>query len=587
MGENIDPTWISYASLADLDEAWFQERLGLVKRHYAKLVDYPLETRSELSGGVGLATIGDAQPACRWPHFARDERFAIATAYVPTGWERIAGANALSEAPLALARALREAPKDASRKLNAPVAVAVLDRGASRLLVANDALGAARVYEAEAGGVRAWSNRPGALVIFLGIEARADQCAWMVLAAASWFLGDTAPIEGIRRLPGGTVIEAGRGRIAERTTGALKEWVTPGAGVDELAELALKDARAQARSAAELWPGEAKVDLSGGRDSRLAAAAVISAGTPARFLTSDATPGEADVARALIAAAPGEHAHEVSRTGAGSATPSTGLLERAANLHLLHDGVRHPQKLRGKMTLPRPRPQNATFSGHGGEIAHGFFYKDQSQLRKVSRRKKRVPERIMRFFAKDHEAAQPAAYEEARAIVDSTLEAGRSAGLEGPVLLDWFYLVDRFAHRSGLATDSERISVFATPGFVKASFALEPRDRLTDRLHLDLIGRLVPEWSDQPFFEAPKSKTPQIRRDRLWEMERDVPVVEEILAAGGPWTEIYQANEAKAAWRKLRAGEGSAKREAIFEGIVYRHTFDEHLRRLNQAARAR
>jgi len=587
MGENIDPTWISCASSSDLDEAWFQERLGLVKRHYAKLVDYPLETRSELSGGVGLATIGDAQPACRWPHFARDERFAIATAYVPTGWERIAGANALSEAPLALARALREAPKDASRKLNAPVAVAVLDRGASRLLVANDALGAARVYEAEAGGVRAWSNRPGALVIFLGIEARADQRAWMVLAAASWFLGDTAPIEGIRRLPGGTVIEAGRGRIAERTTGALKEWVTPGAGVDELAELALKDARAQARSAAELWPGEAKVDLSGGRDSRLAAAAVISAGTPARFLTSDATPGEADVARALIAAAPGEHAHEVSRTEAGSATPSTGLLERAANLHLLHDGVRHPQKLRGKMTLPRPRPQNATFSGHGGEIAHGFFYKDQSQLRKVSRRKKRVPERIMRFFAKDHEAAQPAAYEEARAIVDSTLEAGRSAGLKGPVLLDWFYLVDRFAHRSGLATDSERISVFATPGFVKASFALEPRDRLTDRLHLDLIGRLVPEWSDQPFFEAPKSKTPQIRRDRLWEMERDAPVVEEILAAGGPWTGIYQANEAKAAWRKLRAGEGSAKREAIFEGIVYRHTFDEHLRRLNQAARAR
>ena len=104
--------------------------------------------------------------------------------------------------------------------------------------------------------------------------------------------------------------------------------------------------------------------------------------------------------------------HEVSRTQAGSATPSTELLERAANLHLLHDGVRHPQKLRGKMTLPRPRPQNATFSGHGGEIAHGFFYKDERQLKKVSRRSKRVPERIMRFFTKDHEAARPEAYED-------------------------------------------------------------------------------------------------------------------------------------------------------------------------------
>jgi hypothetical protein len=130
--------------------------------------------------------------------------------------------------------------------------------------------------------------------------------------------------------------------------------VTPGGDVSELSAQAIEDALRQAREAGELWPGEAKVDLSGGRDSRVAAAAVLAAGGPARFLTSDATPGEADVARALIAAAPGDPPHEVSRTEAGSATPGTPLLYRAANLHLLHDGVRHPQKLRGKMTLPRP-----------------------------------------------------------------------------------------------------------------------------------------------------------------------------------------------------------------------------------------
>jgi hypothetical protein len=196
-----------------------------------------------------------------------------------------------------------------------------------------------------------------------------------------------------------------------------------------------------------------------------------------------------------------------------------------------------------------------------------------------------VPERIMRFFEKDHEGARPEAYEDAEAIVSESLTGGRAAGLEGPVLLDWFYLTDRFAHRSGLATDSERISVFATPGFIRASFALDPEDRLTDRLHLEMIGSLLPEWRDQPFFEAPNSKTPKIRRDRLWEIERDVPVFEEILAAGGPWTEIYKADEAKAAWRELRAGEGSAKWEAVFEGIVYRHTFDAHLRRLAEAGR--
>ncbi|HYH62151.1 MAG TPA: hypothetical protein VD766_09825 [Solirubrobacterales bacterium] len=586
MGENIDPTWIACASRTNLDRAWFDERLQRVHDHYSTLVDYPNAVLSLSAGGNGVAVIGDAEPSCRWSHFAADDAQAIATAYVPTGWERITGSESLASAPLALARELRANPAEASLELNAPAAIAILDRRSGELAVMNDALGAARAYEAEAGGIRAWSNRPGALVLFLGLEARADVRAWMVLAGASWFLGDIAPIEGMRRLPGGTVIEAGPNGIAEWRTGAAERWVTPSASLPELAELAMDHARAQARTGAELWPGEAKVDLSGGRDSRLAAAAVIAADAPARFLTSDATPGEADVARALIEAAPGDLSHEVTRTGAGSATPSTELLERAANLHLLHDGVRHPQKLRGKMTLPRPRPRNATFSGHGGEIAHGFFYKNERQLKKVSRRKRRIPERIMRFFTKDHEAARPEAYEEALGIVEAILDSGREAGLDGPVLLDWFYLVERFAHRSGLATDSERISVFATPGFVSASFALEPEDRLTDRLHLDLIGRLVPEWRDMPFFEAPNEKMPTIRRDRLWEIERDAAVFEEILAAGGTWTEIYRAEEAKQAWTELRAGGGSAKWEGIFEGIVYRHTFDDHLRRLNEAARA-
>jgi hypothetical protein len=580
MGENIDPTWIAWASAPGSERSQPGDRLELVRRHYAQLVDYPIATERAQAGRFGLAAIGDAEPACRWQHFARDERHAIATAYVPTGWERITGPGSIENAPLALARGLTQSPDDASRNLNAPAAAGVLDLDAERLVVVNDALGAARAYEAEAGGVRAWSNRPGALVIFLGMEARADARAWQVLAAASWFLADTAPIEGMRRLPGGTVIECGAQGIEERTTHALDEWVAPGGNLAELAGLATDDALAQAMSAAKLWPGEASVDLSGGRDSRVAAAAVIAAGTPARFRTSDATPGEADVARALIAAAPGEPRHDISRTEAGSATPRTRLMDRAANLHLLHDGVRHPQKLRGKMTLPRPRPQSATFAGHGGEIAHGFFYKNEKQLKKVSRRSKRIPERIMRFFAKDHEGARPEAYEAAEAVVAQSLEAGEAAGLKGPVLLDWFYLTDRFAHRSGLATDSERISVFATPGFIRASFALEPEDRLTDRLHLELIGRLLPAWRDQPFFEAPARRTPQIRRDRLWEIERDAAVFEEILTGGGAWTEIYRADEAKDAWRELRAGEGSPKWEAVFEGIVYRETFDEHLKRL-------
>jgi hypothetical protein len=463
--------------------------------------------------------------------------------------------------------------------------VAVLDPRAERLTIVNDAIGAARLYEMRLPRGRIWSNRPGALPIFAGTEPAADERGWMILAAASWFLADSSPIEGVRRLAPATVVVADE-EVSERRSKRAGEWVQAKRGeLHELAREAASQAEAQARAAAEIWPGRADVDLSGGRDSRLSAAATVAAGIDARYQTSDSVPGEAKAAQAVIAAAPRELEHKVRNKKAGSATPGTPLLDRARNLHLLHDGVRHPQKLRGKMTLPRPRPNTATFSGHGGEIAHGFFYKNAAELR-GARRKRGRSDRVMRFFAKDHEAATADAYAEARAAVESTFARGQEHGLRGAVLLDWFYLVDRFAHRSGIATDSERISVFATPAFVRAAFSLKPRDRLGNVLHDFVIASLVPEWSDVPFFEAKRSRMPKIRRHRLWEVVEDAAVVEDILAEEGPWSRVYDAERARASWNELKRGGGSAKWEPIFEGIVFRHTYDDHLRTLADAARA-
>lgn len=583
MGENIDPTWLAWAGTSPLDPDAVAAGLGRVESHYQRLVDYPLSIRAKVTGALGVAVIGDAEPLCHWPHFGADGGLAIATAYVPTGWERLTEQVPLEGAPVQLARAVLTDPAAVSRRLNAPAAIAVVDEHAGRLVVANDAIGAARVYELESGPVHVWSNRPGALCLFTGTIPRADSRGWLVLAAASWFLADASPIDGVRRVGPGTVVEANASGVRASRTDAAGSFVEPRPRDDGLAEEAAAQARAQADSAALLWPGRADVDLSGGRDSRLAAAAVVAAGTPARFLTSDATPGEADVAAELIGAAPVEMEHRIRKTKAGSATPGTPLLERARNLHLLHDGVRHPQKLRGKMTLPRPRPSSATFSGHGGEIAHGFFYKNRKQLRHLRRKDDRLVQRVMRFFTKDHEAAVPEAYAEAERVIRSTMDAGREHGLKGPVLLDWFYLVDRFAHRSGIATDSERVSVFATPAFIRASFALSPEERLEASLHREVIGQLVPQWRDISFFQAEQRRMPTIRRQRLWEVPDDAAIVEEILAGGGSWTEIYDPARAREAWRELRDGGGSAKWEGIFEGIVYRQTFDDHLARLGDA----
>ena len=127
--------------------------------------------------------------------------------------------------------------------------------------------------------------------------------------------------------------------------------------LDDAAAAAADEARAQATTAGELWRGGATVDLSGGRDSRVAAAAAVAAGIDARFHTSDKTPGEADVARELVRLAPRPLRHGVRHVEGEDSTPAAALMERALRLHLLHDGMRHPQKLRSNSMLPDRVPQ--------------------------------------------------------------------------------------------------------------------------------------------------------------------------------------------------------------------------------------
>ena len=124
-----------------------------------------------------------------------------------------------------------------------------------------------------------------------------------------------------------------------------------------------------------------------------------------------------------------------------------------------------PEAPRQDDAAPAAPARTPLFSGHGGEIAHGFFYKNEAPAEEgVAPRQARSRARSCASSPRTTRPPAPRPTRTREASSGTRSNAGRSAGLDGPVLLDWFYLTDRFAHRSGLATDSERISVFATPG---------------------------------------------------------------------------------------------------------------------------
>ncbi len=583
--EKIEPTWLAYALDASAATETVAAAFDRVERHYAELVDYPTQRHGCIGARRGFGVIADAKPRCNWSHFADGSDVSIGTAYAPTGWERLIGASPVRDAPLPLARVIRDAPGRAVEGLTPPVVAAVLDSSTDELTVINDFIGAGRCYELDFDGGSAWSNRIGALPLFTGVEATADPRGWLMLAAATWFLGDSTPMAGVTRVPPGSIIRASDEGISREQTGAVSRLVVADVDLDDAAAAAADEARAQATTAGELWRGGATVDLSGGRDSRVAAAAAVAAGIEARFHTSDKTPGEADVARELVRLAPRSLRHGVRHVEGEDSTPAAALMERALRLHLLHDGMRHPQKLRSNAMLPRPRPSGAALSGHGGEIAHGFFYKTERELSRIRRGgEEAVVSRVLRFFTKKHRAARDEAYDLARRQIERTVAEGSGLGVRGPTLLEWFYLMDRFPYRSGLASHTERVSVFATPAFIRAAFALEPEQRIDAALHREMVSRLVPPWRDVPFFKAARNTMPRTRRRRLWEDPSDASVVDEIIGQDGPWTEIYEPDRVRAAWVELKDGGGRANWESVFEGVVYRAAYEQYLRLINERA---
>ena len=568
--------------------------LRRVETHYAPLLAVPPVRNERRLRASGVALWQRRDDRLRWPLWIEEGEVALASTGIPTGWGSLTGDVPAERAPIPLARALLHAPQRAA-ELNPPFVLAAVDAAAETIVVVNDFLGAGRLYELRFDDGSVWSNRLGALPLFAGQAPRVDERAWRVFAAAGWFLGAATPIAGALKVGAERAIV-----INERPGGAAahhvdddprRELVRPRAGFLRRSRVlagAVEEAAARAeglaRETASAWSVPLAVSLTGGRDSRVSAAAAMAAGIDATYNTGDQVPGELDAVRQLIVVAPRDMPHTVNRPQRDE-EPRDRLMDRALDIHLVHDGMRNPQELRRQTVLPHAAELQPTLSGHGGELGHGFYYGRAPKLKRIEKAGRSGPiEQLERNARARHSAAVETAYAEYLEDCESTLATGREFGLGGAALLDWYYMAQRLPYRSGLGARTGRSSACVTPAFVRGAFDLRPADRLGARLHREVIARLVPEWSEVPFFSEEPDSMPETTRRRIWEREREAPVVEEVIAGRGAWTQIFDAGRIATMWTEVRGGGGSADYEHVFDRVVWREAFEAHLARLADEA---
>jgi len=590
----ITTTWLAWASARDGAEDEVARGLERVGRHYGGLLASPPVASRAAAGRVGIAVWAPAQGSGAWPAWSDDGEVVLASAAPPMGRRRVIGEQRVDSAPAALARALLRDP-GCLRRLDPPATLGALDRARGRLVLGNDFLGCGRLYELEHRDGVVWSNRLGALPLFAGAEPELDARAWRVFAATGWFMGEATPLRGCRKVPPGVAIVASRDGAVERSgEDARAALVRPrkpllrarSRQIALAAEEAAADVAGLMAEIAEVWSDPISIALTGGRDSRVSAAGAVASGAPVVFNTGDQVPGEVDTARALVAAAPGEYEHRVFRPEPET-EPDDDLVERVARIHLVHDGMRNPQEARRATEVPHSQLPPPAVSGHGGELGHGFYYASAAKLRRLQRGGERaLLAQLDRNARRKHSAARPEAYADYLEDCERALEQGRRWGLRGPALLDFFYMAERLPHRSGLGARTARYSACVVPGFVRGAFDLAPRDRLSARLHRAVVARLVPAWAQIPFFKASDdSGLPDIHRRRAWEREREAAVLAEVIAADGPWTEIFDPARVREMWGELEAGGGSADYEHVLDRIVWREAFERHLATLRAALR--
>ena len=571
-------------------------RIQRVADHYEPLWQIPVERHGLDAKRLGLHVWDAASSPWRWPSWQRDDDLVAATLYLPLGYERVVGDIEPERAAIPLARALIE--RSASvLEMTAPFVIASLAPVRERLRLHTDGLGIGRLFELRFHEGWVWSNRPAAACRFAGITAEADRDGWRMLAASGWFMGDRTPFARVFALPGGATIDydsQGLGRTYSRVDG-LAAWSTERPAealaphrVDQVAEALV----GLVKSLERMSPGTIVADLSGGRDSRLVAAAALAAGLIVTLKTGGAEPGEAEIAERLVAALPEEAAcrvtHRISRPTFTGPAPTFGLSLDSPILPNVLAWHRDQEGLRAPTYAASPAPKtlvpgtHITIGGVAGEIAHGEYYpSDHAELGKLpwAERLDAMVEPLRETLVSAW-GASAVARATATARVRRTLDEALVSGLSDAKVLDYFYAAERLRRWGTTAERCGKVNPLLVPEFLRAAFDLTPDQRRDNALHRAVTARLVPAWKDKPYYHRPAGAIAPALTPRLGiAVDRDL--ISSMVADSAVWADGYDTTLVAQSWRSLLGGRGRPADERLLQRVIWRAVFSDYLREVN------
>ena len=357
------------------------------------------------------------------------------------------------------------------------------------------------VYLAEIPGAVVVSDRASWAAAVAGRLGEPDPVMVAAFLALGYPVGAATPFRGVRALGARRRLTVAGGRLVmARDSGPGTD---SGAGSFDSVAAALVD---EVRPLGERGVA-VELSLTGGKDSRLIAAALTAAKVPFAARTHGFASHPDVIVAAMIASRLGiEHVVTEPRLPAREQAPEQApdeadLLARLRSAVLVSDGM-----LSAFENVGRPDPvvtaEPVQVGGHGGELLRGGYapaaWTDRRPARAWS--EARGAELFRRMVTRRLGLLRPATAGEYLA----SLAPFAAALPRGPLrTLDDFYLVNRAGRWSAAARQAYLIrSPLVQPFFgdrvVRAARAVPLPDRITDRLHRGVLAALCPDLLDLP-----------------------------------------------------------------------------------------
>lgn len=486
---------LAYYSKKPLTRGFVEARAGAAEDYVRSLHRKPCVNQGSATGAhTGVMAWQPCDDSVGWPQFKSRGNESVAWIGIP---EHDAMSNSQADA-IDVARTATRSGFDIDT-LGAPFAC--MYRSDDELSIVNDSLGLARFYEFDFGDIVVWATRPGLAHIFAAERVGKNDAAWSGMATLGWNVGGHTHIGSGRQVAGSSRI------VANRNDGVVREdhyadWVhrAPGRG-SSWADAS--GGMVRTMSLGHYFTGSPIADLSGGKDSRLLAAAALTSGVTETVRTVRSDHGEVETAQRLVELYPGPITHLVTEVS----SPKLGELEADLASHVAptirgNEGATVAwTALRGPSFSGYVPLTVARFNGHGGEALHGGEYYGGVWKERLAG--KGISGALDRMVAMVLVARGTSDLGRDRTIeiVRSRLETGLSMGIDTAYgLLNYFYSAERMPFWASSSPNRSVITPYYSSGLLHHIARTFTEETEFEQFHSEILGSLVPSWTTVPFY---------------------------------------------------------------------------------------